>query len=290
MPAAYDWLVVGDIALERSGDRGSAVLLGGAGARLAAHGAANAARVALVAKTGDDAAGRSAREVLARFRVDLRFAPVAPGQRTTTWTETAGRPQARRLDRGADLLLRLDEIPGPASIRAGLTVVSGFSLSVEPARSAALGALAGARARGGMAALQLEADLLWWTNARVARVVLEPAVANADLVALTAADLAVLFGSRTSSGDGLRAIGRMGPATAYLADRDGGLLLLDQGHTHVIASSPKRPATDRFAGPAAFFRAVAAGVSPRRAAAESLVYAQTARRPAVRRSPGARTA
>src|SRR5919198_506631 len=67
-----------------------------------------------------------------------------------------------------------------AGLKAHITVVSGYSLSVEPARSAVLGALTAAGARGGRSALLLEADLLWWTNARMTRRVLEPALAAAE--------------------------------------------------------------------------------------------------------------
>src|SRR5207302_1316227 len=92
-----------------------------------------------------------------------------------------------RVERGADLALRLDELP-PLSAAAALVVVSGYSLSVEPARSAALGALTTARARGARAALWLDAQLLRWTNARITRRVPEPAIAAADRVALQEAD------------------------------------------------------------------------------------------------------
>src|SRR5579864_264492 len=121
MPAAFDWLGVGDVALERPDDRSPTGALGGAAARLTAHAALRGLTTALVAKTGDDAAGRTVRAALTRVGIDLRFAVVAAGQRTTVWRDALGAPDRRRLERGCDLLLRLDEIPPPASLRARLT-------------------------------------------------------------------------------------------------------------------------------------------------------------------------
>ena len=287
MPAAYDWLVIGDVALERSDDRSASAVLGGAAARLAAHGAARGLTTALVAKTGDDAAGRTVREILARYGVDLRFAPVAAGQRTAVWHDGSGRAQPGRLERGCDLLLRLDEIPPPSALRGALTLVSGYSLCVEPARSAALGGLRDATARGGRSALLVEADLLWWTNARMARRVLEPAIASAHGVALSAADAAVLFGPTVTGADAVRAIGRLGPALVYLAAADGGVLLLEEGRLQAVPPGRHGAPADRFAGPAAFFAGVLQGLHAKRAAVAALEYAESARRPGARRIPRA---
>src|SRR2546428_22484 len=208
MSGALDLLAVGEGAEERGTD--SSAILGGGAARLAAHAAALRARIALVAKVGEDDAGRRVRDALERLKVDLRWLRSGPAMRTTVWHEPDGQAQRRRVERGADLALRLDELP-PPSVPAALTVVSGYSLSVEPARSAALGALAGARARGARAALLIEADLLWWTNARMMRRVLEPALASVDSVALQTPDARVLFGAG-SGRDARRPAGATNPA------------------------------------------------------------------------------
>ena len=207
MSGALDWLAVGDVAEERTAD-GQAILGGGA-ARLAAHAAALGVRTALVAKLGEDDAGRHLRDALERLKVELQWLRTVPGLRTTVWHQPDGQASDRRVDRGADLALRLDELP-PLSLTAALTVVSWYSLSVEPARSAALGALTTARARRGHSALLLQADLLWWTNARMTRRVLEPALAAADSVALQATDAQALFGA-VDGREALRLIAEMGP-------------------------------------------------------------------------------
>ncbi|HZC79500.1 MAG TPA: hypothetical protein VE258_17220, partial [Ktedonobacterales bacterium] len=186
-------------------------------------------------------------------------------------------PQVRRVERGADLALRLDELP-PLSVKAALTVVSGYSLSVEPARSAALGALTMAVARGGRAALLLEADLLWWTNSRMTRRVLEPALATVESVALQAADARVLFGA-AGGREALRLLSDMGPRLVYLAESDGSVLLREGSRVHNCPADPNAdPPRDRYAGAAAFCVALAHRTAPRQAAAGSVRYAQSVRR------------
>lgn len=282
MSGAFDWLAVGDVAEERAASGPG--ILGGGAARLTAHAAALGARTALVGKVGVDDAGRRVRDSLDRLRVDLRWLHDAPGLRTTIWHQPDGEPQSRRVERGADLALRLDELP-PVAVTAALTVVSGYSLSVEPARSAALGAIAGAHARGGRSALLLEADLLWWTNARMTRRVLEPALAAVDSVALQAADARVLFGG-TDGREALRLLADMGPRLVYLSEEDGSVLLREGGRVHVAHADAGQDAPrDRYAGPAAFWVALAHHAAARKAAADSIRYAQSVRRAGAPRPP-----
>ena len=282
MSGALDWLAVGDVAEERPS--GSPGILGGGAARLAAHAAALRARTALVGKVGADEAGRRVRESLDRLRVDLRWLRDAPELPTTIWHQPDGEPQLRRVERGADLALRLDELP-PISVAALVTVVSGYSLSVEPARSAALGALTSAATRGGRSALLLEAELLWWTNARMTRRVLEPALAVAESVALQVADARVLFGAVTDR-EALRLLADMGPRLVYLAEANGGVVLREGGRIHHYPADANEAAPrDRYAGPAAFWVALARRAAPRKAAAESVRYAQSVRRAGAPRQP-----
>jgi sugar/nucleoside kinase (ribokinase family) len=279
MSAALDWLAVGDVAEERNAD--GVAILGGGAARLAAHGAALGIHTALVAKLGDDEAGRRVRDALERLKVGLQWLRIAPGMRTTVWHQPDGQAPDRRVERGADLALRLDELP-PLSLSAALTVVSGYSLSVEPARSAALGALTTARARIGHSALLLEADLLWWTNARMTRRVLEPALGAADSVALHATDAKALFGP-VDGREALRLIAESGPRLVYLTQADGTVLLRDSGR--VYACPGDDAPRDRYAGPAAFWVGLAQKAAPRKAALDSVRYAQSVRRAGAPRQP-----
>ena len=279
MSGAFDWLAVGDIAEERGSDH--QVMLGGAAARLTTHAAGLKARTALVGKLGNDEAGRRIRDALTRLKVDVQWLRTTSSAPTTVWHDPDGQPQERRVERGADLALRLDELP-PRAVRAAITVASGYSLSVEPARSAVLGALTAARARGGRAALLLEADLLWWTNARITRRVLEAALAMAETVALRAADARVLFGE-VNPRQALRSLSDLGPRIVYLAETDGSVLVRDGRRVHVCALPPgEAPPRDRFAGPAAFFVGLAQRAAPQKAGMEAIRYAATVRRPGLK--------
>ena len=254
-------------------------MLGGGGARLAAHGAALGARVGLCAKTGSDDAGATVRAALTRLQVDTRWLGTLAGGRTTTWHEAPGRPGARRVDRGADLSLRLDEVPLAAAAPAHLTLVSGYSLSVEPARSAVIGALQSAAARGGRAALQLDAELLWWTNPRMTRKVLEPALDAAHSIALTAADARTLFGPRATSREAIRELAAMGPHLVLLIEDDGGVLLQEGGRAHPLPVEDTGAVGDRYAGPAAFWVALTRNMPARRAAELAQRHALKSGRP-----------
>jgi sugar/nucleoside kinase (ribokinase family) len=221
--------------------------------------------VGLVGKIGADDAGVTARATLTRLRVDTRWVGTVDGGRTTTWHEAPGQPGSRRVERGADLTLRLDEVPLAAAAPARLTLISGYSLSVEPARSAAIGALESARARGGRAALQLDAELLWWTNPRMTRKVLEPALNAAYSVTLTTRDVRTLFGVRGSAREAVRSLHDLGPHLVLLINDDGSVLLQEGGRIHLLPS-PNGGIGDRYAGPAAFWVALTRGMPARRAA------------------------
>src|SRR6202022_3650558 len=90
---------------------------------------------------------------------------------------------------------------------------------------------------GGRSALLLEADLLWWTNARMTRRVLEPALAAAESVALSAAAVRVLFGG-VDGRQAVRMIAEMGPRLVYLVESDGSVLLREGGRVHTYPAGP----------------------------------------------------
>lgn len=287
MPVELDWFTVGDVGLEvRDHARaGRGVILGGAAARLAAHAAALGMRVAIAGKLGDDDAGGQASQQLRALGIDLRWLRRAPGLRTTIWHEPPEHPESWRLERGADQALRLDELPSPTLAGARLTVVSGFSLSVEPARSAAVWALETAERRRGRSALLLEADRLWSTNARVARRVLEPALAAAYSVAMNANDTRALFGPRVTAKEAARSIAEAGPRVVYVEDGEAGAVLYESGRVQPLSPRADSPPADRFAGPAAFWKGLATGTAPRKAALTAIEYAASIRRAGVPRPP-----
>lgn len=252
MSGAFDWLAVGDVAEERNANDQPAI--GGIAARLTVYAASLNAATAIVGKVGDDEPGRRVRGALQQLNIDVRWLQTVRGSRTTVWTGPDGQAQRRRIEQGVDLNLRLDELP-PPSIKANLTVVSGYSLAAEPARSAAMGALSGAARRGGRSALLLEAELLWATNARVTRRVLEPALAQAESVALTEADGRLLFGSVTGK-QALKSVAALGPRIIYLTEADGGVLVREGNRVHAMHVNGASSDVDHLAGLAAFWVAL----------------------------------
>jgi sugar/nucleoside kinase (ribokinase family) len=283
--AAFDWVAVGDVGESRKG--GGQPAIGGGAGRLAAHAAGLNASVALVGKVGDDEPGRRLRQALSGLKIDLRWLQTLPSNPTTLWSGSDDATQERRVERGADLALRLDELP-PGWLTARMTVVSGYSLSVEPARSAAMGALSGAAARGGISALLLEAELLWSTNSRVTRRILEAALALSESVALSAADARVLFGP-VAFRQALRMMAGLGPRTIYLTEEDGSVLVREGSKVYSCPGAGAPPG-DRLAGPAAFWVGLAHRVPVQRAALESVRYAASRARSRSARTPTSRAA
>jgi sugar/nucleoside kinase (ribokinase family) len=234
-------------------------------------------KVAIACKVGDDDAGAQVAQQLRAVGIDLRWLRREPGQRTTIWHEPR-EPESRRLERGADQSLRLDELPSPTLASARLTIVSGFSLSVEPARSAAVWALETAERRGGRSALLLEADRLWSTNARMTRRVLEPALAAAYTVALNSDDTRALYGPRVTANEAARSIAQAGPRVVYVEGGEAGAVLYESGRVQALSARADGAPADRFAGPAAFWKGLASGTTARKAALTAMEYAASVRR------------
>ncbi|GAC1483854.1 MAG: hypothetical protein PVSMB9_09670 [Candidatus Dormibacteria bacterium] len=277
MPGVLDWLAVGDVGIEYSRSSPDGILGGGA-ARLAVHAAALGAGVALVAKLGDDDAGRRATESLRRSKIDLRWLQRAAELGTTAYHLEEGEATGWRVERGADAALRLDELPSAAAAPAKLVVVSGYSLRGEPARSAALGALATARSRQGRAALFMDGELLWQTSSRMTLRLLEPAIGRAQLLALSSEDLSLLFGAMREPREALRSLSDMGPKVIYLYDSHGMVWLREGGRTHACTAAGVHEPRDRYAGAASFWVEVGRGKPARLAAQTSVRYAQAVRR------------
>ncbi len=122
---------------------------GGAGANVAAWLAWAGAPVVLVARVGDDAAGREAVAALRGRGVDVRAA-VDAGRPTGTCVVVVepGGERTMLPDRGANLGLAAGDVPGDVFGAGGHLHLSGYALLDAGPRAAALHALALARAAG----------------------------------------------------------------------------------------------------------------------------------------------
>jgi sugar/nucleoside kinase (ribokinase family) len=122
---------------------------GGAAGNVAAWLAARRAPVALVARAGDDVAGRGAVAELAAAGVDVRVA--VDGVRPTgTCVVVIGADGERTMlpDRGANLALAVDDLPAELFVAGAHLHLSGYVLLHDGPRAAGLAALDRARAAG----------------------------------------------------------------------------------------------------------------------------------------------
>jgi ribokinase len=154
-------VVLGDVMLDvvavaggppaRASDTEATVRLtgGGAGANVAAWLADAGVAVALVARVGDDAAGRDAVAELRGRGVDVRAAvdPSAPTGTCVVLVEPGGE-RTMLPDRGANLALAPDDVPAVLLAAGGHLHLSGYALVHPGPRAAGLAALARARAAG----------------------------------------------------------------------------------------------------------------------------------------------
>jgi sugar/nucleoside kinase (ribokinase family) len=120
---------------------------GGAGANVAAHLAALGVPVVLAGCVGDDAAGAALVAELAAAGVGLAVRTV-PGTASGTIVSLVepGGQRSMLADRGANLELRADDVPLPAT--GGHLHLSGYTLLDARPRAAGLAALVAARAAG----------------------------------------------------------------------------------------------------------------------------------------------
>ena len=124
----------------------------------------------------------------------------------------------------------------------------------------------------------VEAALLWSTNARMTRRVLEPALAVSDSVALSAGDAEILFGPIPGR-QVVRLVAELGPRVVYLTQADGSVLVREAGRVHTFpATARERTVSEPAAGPAAFWVGLAHRQAVVKAAEASLRFA-SARRP-----------
>ncbi len=191
---------------------------GGAGANTAVWLAHLGADVTLVARVGDDAAGRSAATELAAagVRPVLATDPELPTCTVVVLLEAGERTMLS--DRGAAARLAPADLPalaGSDHLRADHLHLSGYVLLDASSRAAGLAALARARAAGmstsvdPQAAPALTAEFIEW-------------VRGADLLLPNAAELAALGGSPGALLDRVAAVAVTdGPRGARWVDRHG---------------------------------------------------------------------
>ncbi|QEC49046.1 hypothetical protein FSW04_16680 [Baekduia soli] len=217
---------------------------GGAAANVAAWLADGGVPVVLVARVGDDVAGRAAVAELREAGVDVR-ATATPQRPTGTCVVLVGGDAERTMltDRGANLALSPADLPGEALTAGGHLHLSGYVLLDAGGRAAGLAALARARAAGmttsvdpasagPLAACGAEAALAWLAGADLllpnldeARVLTgeaEPEAAARALAAATgAAEVVVTLGAAGALWTDGRSVQRCAAPPAAVLDSTG---------------------------------------------------------------------
>jgi sugar/nucleoside kinase (ribokinase family) len=139
--ANHDLIVVGDVMLDVLADPPVSVRPGGSATNAAVAAARAGARVLLVGRIGDDAAGATVRDALAEARVETRLAvdPTLPTG-SVVYSLAEGSASA---ERGANRAFVPEDV---GTLRAGAILVSGYALLQDGSSQAARAALAGTAA------------------------------------------------------------------------------------------------------------------------------------------------
>ncbi|WP_336033152.1 carbohydrate kinase family protein [Geodermatophilus sp. FMUSA9-8] len=238
-------VVVGDVATDvvavlsgepaPGSDRPAAIRSrgGGAGANVAVHLAALGTPVVLAGCVGDDPAGLALVAELTAAGVGLALRTV-PGAATGTIVSLVepGGQRSMLADRGANLDLRLGDVPAPGP--GGHLHLSGYTLLDERPRAAGLAALAAARAAGCTVSVD-PASTGPLTAYGVDRWLAD--TAGADLL-LPNADEARLLTGCADPADAARALAAAHPAVAVTLGADGALWAAGD----VVVHRPAHPA------------------------------------------------
>ena len=223
--AAVDVVATHSEAIVHGGDSRAriAVTTGGAGANTAAWLSYCGAEVVLVARVGDDVAGRQAREELTTAGVECAFNIDPAASTACVVVLVDGEGQRSMLpDRGAGKNLVPDDLDPALLAGAGHLHVSGYVLLDDSSRGAGLAMLAAARAAG----------LTTSVDPQSAALIADPAafvedLRGVDLLLPNLDELEVLTGSREPASaaallDFFAAVAvTTGPAGASWVDRKG---------------------------------------------------------------------
>ena len=150
-------------ALARDGDTEAEIKVGpgGQAANVAAWAAALGADARFIGKSGEDDAGSLARTGLGAYGVDV-LGPVSGENGAICALVSADGARSMAADRGSARELRADEIDPERLVGCDSLHVSGYALTAEPARGAALRAAELARAAGA----RVSVDLASWSAVR----------------------------------------------------------------------------------------------------------------------------
>ena len=192
-------MVVDFISVEKTDTLSNAATfrryLGGSPANIAVYVSKLGGTSAVIAKTGIGAFGKFLKSELQRHGVTTDYLLMDHRTHTTVIfiSSTTATPDFEEF-RSGDYLLRPEEISEEAVSRARVVHASTFALSLEPCRSAVLGAFRRAREMGKIVSLDPNYSRRVWPDYKEARGVISEAYRYVDVTKPSADDARRIFG------------------------------------------------------------------------------------------------
>jgi len=237
-------MVVDFISVEKTDTLGNASTfrryLGGSPANIAVYVSKLGGASAVVAKTGIGAFGQFLKSELQRHGVTTDYLLMDHRTHTTVIfvSSTAATPDFEEF-RSGDYLLRPEEISEEAISRTKVVHASAFALSLEPCRSAVIGAFRTAREMGKIVSLDPNYSRRVWPDHKEARRVIREAYRYVDVTKPSADDARRVFGPDHEPEQYIEMFHDLGPETVVFTMGEEGNLISENGH--VTAHVPARP-------------------------------------------------
>lgn len=266
LPSA-ELLVVGEALIDLIADEPGVALaeatgfqrvVGGSVTNVAVAFARLGGRAAIATALGDDAAGDFIVNDLRRSGVDTRFICRRPAATSMAFVTRAMDTPEFEILRGADHLLRPEDLPDGLLESARAIHASAFGLSRAPASDAVHRALVVARRRGAITSLDLNYHPAIWPR-KTCLPDLARALSETDLVKASDDDLQRLFGEPLDLAAAAARIHDLGPQTVVVTLGAAGAWFSDSGKTGRVAAPEARLVDGTGAGDA-FWAGVLRGI------------------------------
>jgi sugar/nucleoside kinase (ribokinase family) len=214
--------------------------LGGSSANIAVYVSKLGGAAAMIAKTGIGAFGKFLKSELQRHGVATDYLLMDYRTHTTVIfvSSTHATPDFEEF-RSGDYLLRAEEIPAKAISRTKVVHASTFALSLEPCRSAVIGAFRRAREMDKLVSLDPNYSRRVWPDHKEARVVIRKAYRYVDVTKPSADDTRRIFGPGYEPEQYIEMFHDLGAATVVFTMGKEGNLISENGE--ITAQVPARP-------------------------------------------------
>jgi sugar/nucleoside kinase (ribokinase family) len=214
--------------------------LGGSPANIAVYVSKLGGAAAVIAKTGIGAFGQFLKSELQRHGVTTDYLMMDHRTHTTVIfvSSTAATPDFEEF-RSGDYLLRPEEISDEAISRTKVVHASTFALSLEPCRSAVLGAFRRAREMGKIVSLDPNYSRRVWPDYKEARGAISEAYHYVDVTKPSADDARRVFGPGYEPEQYIEMFHDLGAKIVILTRSGGMVTVSDNGKVEHVGPLPK---------------------------------------------------